>query len=710
MEKQGTYENILFDSLTGLYNLTGFFEVLRNEAPADPPSFCALYLDVVDFKDFNRNYGFAGGNELLKGIAHEISRIFIDCRAFRSDGDHFGIQIFETDEASIRQRIQELQQSIRQYEKGMHITLKAGIAFSDGTEEDPIFVMDHARMACTHTKHVYDEDICLYTVEFAKKAAFHQYVVGGFHDALKKGYIKTYYQREIRALTGQSCGFEALARWDDPVYGMISPAVFVEALEDAHLVHKLDIYMVHQVCCDIRYVMDRGLEAQPISVNLSRLDFSLCDIFEEVEKSREEFDIPVSMLNIEITESAMAAETTALDREIDRFRQAGYKIWMDDFGSGYSSLNNLKSFHFDVLKIDMNFLREFETNPRARVILASIVNMAKELGIHTLAEGVETAEQYDFLRSIGCEKLQGFLIGKPVPFPWENREEGSEEHQKTDEVFAATKPEPLDMTNYYDRIGEVNVLGSMPLSESKGVIETFLPISIVEVIDDRIVFIYANKSYEKFLEELGIDGLAALNRRAELSGVHENDEFRRLARKAETSGHEELAEVVINGNVCTMRLLFLSRTGNRAAFVMLSRNLSRNAESRQAEDIQTAFRYMLHMFFRVDLFDEDGTVENIYLSAVQKRITDEETDSVRAVRIYVERYIRSDDQERFMQFYDMNTILERVREGGKDYITSRFHAVDDKQGALMQSYTIVPFRFEGRWKMLSCCRNLDEIW
>ncbi len=699
-----------YDSVTGLHTLTGFFSFLRNLPDTQDKSGTVIFLDTLNFKDFNQRYGFAAGDELLRGIAHEITRLFPECVACRSSADRFIIHIHSDDKESVQSLLKQLQEDIRQYERGMHITLKAGIYFSDGTEPDPSFAADYAKIACDHAKQVFDQDYYVYDQELAKKAAFHQYVMAGFTEALEKGYIKTYYQREVRALTGQNCGYEALARWEDPEYGMISPAVFVTVLEDAHLIHRLDLYMVENVCKDIRLVLNMGWEAQPVSVNLSRLDFMLCDIFEEVQRIREKYDLPPSMLNIEITESALASDTEPLDRAMELFREAGYKIWMDDFGAGYSSLNNLKSYQFDVLKIDMNFLREFETNPRSHVILASIVNMAKELGMHTLAEGVETQEQYDFMRSIGCEKLQGFLIGKPVPFQEEYQSHSLVNQGTAVSAHARNHPEPRGMQSYYDRIGEVNVLGNMPLRNRKSTAESLLPISIVEMIDDEIHFIYGNEAYIRFLNDLNIPGLSALNERTGLEGIQENEVFRRLAAKAEASKHIETSDVVINGCVCSMELEFLSRVDNRASFVMLSHNLSKNAEVHQAQDLQSVFRYMLQLFFRVDLFDENGTVENIYISPGQDRITDEENQTVLAVKAYAERYIRREDRSRFLRFYDMSTILERVKASGNDYITEMFHANGIDHHSIMQMYSIVPFQYEGHWKALSCCRMLGEMW
>ena len=699
-----------YDSVTGLHTLTGFFTFLRNLPTTQEKSGTVIFLDTLNFRDFNQRYGFAVGDELLRGIAHEITRLFPECVACRSSADHFIIYIHSVQKEEVLSLLDQLQDAVRQYERGMRITLKAGIYVSDGTEPDPSFATDYAKIACDHAKQVFDQDFFVYDQQLAKKAAFHQYVMAGFTEALEKGYIKTYYQREVRALTGQNCGYEALARWEDPEYGMISPAVFVTVLEDAHLIHKLDIYMVENVCRDLRLVLDSGLEAQPVSVNLSRLDFTLCDIFEEVQQIRLKYDLPPSMLNIEITESALAEEAEALDLAMERFREAGYKIWMDDFGAGYSSLNNLKSYQFDVLKIDMNFLREFETNPRSHVILASIVNMAKELGMHTLAEGVETQEQYDFLRNIGCEKLQGFLIGKPVPFQDEYQTDSLVNQGTEVNANARNHPEPRGMQSYYDRIGEVNVLANMPLRNRKSSSESLLPVSIVEIVNEDIIFIYGNNAYIRFLNELKIPDLHALNERVKIKGLQENEIMRRLAVKAEATKVIETADVVINGFICSMELEFLSRVGDRASFVMLSRNLSKNAEVHQAQDLQVVFHYMLQLYFRVDLFDEDGTVQNIYISPGQDRITNEENQTTLAVQMYAERYIRREDRARFIRFYDMSNILERVKAGGKDYITELFHANGVDHHSVMQMYSIVPFQFEGHWKALSCCRMMDEMW
>lgn len=230
-----------------------------------------------------------------------------------------------------------------------------------------------------------------------------QYILDHLDEAIARGYIHVYVQPVVRTLTRQVCGMEALARWQDPVHGLLMPGIFIDVLEKHRRIHKLDLYMVRKICEHYRYSGNRA--DVPVSVNLSRLDYELCDIFFEVESEVRANKVPRSHLCIEITESALSENEDLMRDYIDRFRKAGYAVWMDDFGSGYSSLNVLKDFELDELKIDMRFLSDFHN--RSKMILASIIQMAKHINIQTLAEGVETEEQFAFLRNIGCEKVQG---------------------------------------------------------------------------------------------------------------------------------------------------------------------------------------------------------------------------------------------------------------------------------------------------------------
>lgn len=691
-----------YDDLTGLLNLNGILRcVNESKNKGDSIYSVIIYLNVMNFKAFNQQYGFAGGNEFLKGLSDEIQHIFSDEMIARTSGDHYIILSKSNDKEKIIQKIDKIQEAARKYERGLKMRVKAGIYLSDGSEPDPVFMIDRAKIACDDIIRVYDRDYNFYDDELKKKNELRQYVIDNFEDAFKEHYFKVYYQKEVRALTGKVCGYEALARWIDPIYGMISPGVFVEVLEEVHLIHKLDLYIIEQVCADLKSDIEFGMALEPVSVNLSRLDFELCDIKAEIDKCREKYEIPTNLLNIEITESAIASGESFLGDQIKRFRDSGYQVWMDDFGSGYSSLNNLKIYEFDVLKIDMDFLRTFDTNKKTQVIIATIVNMAKELDIHTLAEGVETKEQYEFLRRIGCEKMQGYLFGKPKPL---------EEFVRPDD-FSFDNCEDIRYADYYHDIGEINFLGSTPLRDKNMEVYNNLPITIMELEDERISFLYANKAYHEFLNSVSVKDIETANSRAYRLDLPENRKMLEVLKSAEKSeNHRSESSIILNGNVVIAKVRFIARQGNRAAFTVVPRNLSLEGnEKKLADSIHVAMAHVFNQYFRVDLYDEDGTVENLYLNSEQLPVADNESNAAKAVAKYADLYLYPEDRERFKKFYDISTVRERVEKSSSDYIVDYYHSALSGDEGRMQMYMILPFYYNDRWKYISCCRYADEI-
>lgn len=240
------------------------------------------------------------------------------------------------------------------------------------------------------------------------------YVIEHLDEAIEKHWVRVHYQPIMRTITGQLCAMEGLARWDDPNWGFLTPPFFIGILEQHNLIHKLDAFLIEEVCRNQARVRKAGLPSVPVSLNLSRLDFINCDIFEVVENAVRKYNVPRDLLHLEIVENILTDRNKKIGEVLDRFRAAGYEIWMDDFGSGYSSLKFLKDQRFDVLKMDMAFLKS--DTQRARDIIISIISMDKRIGNRTLAEGVETQEQFEFLREIGCEKIQGYYLGRPRPY------------------------------------------------------------------------------------------------------------------------------------------------------------------------------------------------------------------------------------------------------------------------------------------------------
>jgi diguanylate cyclase (GGDEF)-like protein len=403
------------DTLTGMWNQAHFYRVVQ-EKMADPDiraqGITVIYFDLNHFKLFNEKYGFQKGDELLYEIARRLWHSFLERMVARFSEDHFVVCTLAREVEPIVLKIHE---DIAKLVPGAKLEIKAGIYKVEEDCNDIGLACDHARLACKSIKTRYDTPYIFYNEAIHSKLQMQQFVLDNIDDAVEHENIKVFYQPVVRTRTGEICGYEALARWKDPEKGLISPASFIDILEEHRQIHKLDLFVLKKVCEDYAMLRDRGEMLVPVSINLSRLDFNLCNVIDEVEKYRKAVDMPVNMIDIEITESALTDDDALIKREIDQFRELGYQVWIDDFGTGYSSLTNILNYKFDTLKIDLAFLRQYDKNPRSGAVLGFIVQAAHTMGHVTLTEGVETEEHFEFLKTIGCDKAQGYHFGKPEP-------------------------------------------------------------------------------------------------------------------------------------------------------------------------------------------------------------------------------------------------------------------------------------------------------
>lgn len=407
------------DSLTGLFNMSFFYQ--RAQAILGLPenrrmNIAFIHFDIPNFKLYNERYGFRMGDELLCEVAHVLRSIFDDGIVARFSDDHFVVCAITPTKEDVIALVESAMELILQSEEAnKRVRIKAGIYYLDDRFAEVGLACDHARLACNSIKGRHDISCCIYDELLREKMHKQQYVVDNIDNAIENGYIKVFYQPVIRVKTGEICGYEALVRWIDPVMGFLSPADFIETLEQFHLIHRVDGYIVERVCEDYKRLKEQGEPLVPVSINLSRLDFELCNVFEVIEEARERYGVPRDMLDLEITESVLNESGDLIRTETQKLHDAGYHVWIDDFGSGYSSLNVLTEFTFDVLKLDLVFLRSYDHNPKTGELLTYIIRGAIGMGIQPLTEGVETKEHYEFLKKIGCERAQGYYFGKPQP-------------------------------------------------------------------------------------------------------------------------------------------------------------------------------------------------------------------------------------------------------------------------------------------------------
>lgn len=410
----GNLQSDSIDALTGLPNMQAFTIRAHNliETVANKEGVAFIYFDLENFKSYNEKHGFQSGDDLLRGIAQILRESFPLRLIARFGDDHFVVMSYASEyEECLAQALNKAYD----LHGRVDMPLKAGVYLYEDKTEDISVACDHAKTACSSVKNRYDKFWRVYDNELRVAEERRTHVISHLDDAIANNWLQIYYQPIINASTNEIVECEALVRWIDPTYGFLPPMAFIGELERAYLIHKVDLWMVEHVCADYRARVDAGLPPLPVSVNLSRLDFLLCDIEAEVLRITRTYDVPHGDLHLEVTESALSEDFAQLVVITNRLRSQGFEVWLDDFGSDYSSLTTLKDFPCDVIKLDLMFLRSFGKNDRTPVIIEEVVTLAKKLGARCLAEGVEEPEHLAFLARVGCDLAQGYLISKPEP-------------------------------------------------------------------------------------------------------------------------------------------------------------------------------------------------------------------------------------------------------------------------------------------------------
>ena len=402
------------DEITGIPTMQ-FFRIRADEMLGNildigkKPS--VAYFNIGNFKAYNEENGFRKGDSLLRSIADVIKEEFENRLIARFAEDHFVVLCYREE---IEEKILNVIGRVKPLFGGINMTIKAGVAeFTEG--ENVGITCDKAKLACDSIKHEFGKSIEYYSDKLENRNRLQRYVVSHIDGAIERGYLRVYYQPIVDISTGKIIELEALARWIDPIHGFLSPGDFIPPLEESKLIHKIDRFISEQVCKDQEIVKRRAGYTVPVSINLSRLDFMITNVVESLKDIVSQNHVETSSIHLEVTESALVKDSEELKKKLNELKVAGFDIWLDDFGSGYSSLNSLQEFNFDVVKVDMRFMRTLESNPQTKIIVKSIIEMTKNLKLKSLVEGVETEAQYNFIKEIGVDLAQGFLFSRPVP-------------------------------------------------------------------------------------------------------------------------------------------------------------------------------------------------------------------------------------------------------------------------------------------------------
>lgn len=515
-----------------------------------------------------------------------------------------------------------------------------------------------------------------------------KHIESHIEEAIAEKQVKVYLQPNVRGLTQRVCGAEALSRWIDPKYGMIYPGDFISVLEKTLKIHLLDLYVFREICKNLGERLERKETVFPISLNFSRLDFNIGDFLDQLESIVEQYHVPKNLLHIEVTESVVMHNEGYMKYVVKKLHELGYQVWMDDFGSGYSSLNLLKEFEFDTFKIDMRFLSDM--GKKSLIIIYSILYMAKEIGIHTVAEGVETEEQFRFLKHAGCERMQGYYFGRPEPMEnWLSDliEKNGVESRKEDYLF--------------DQVGLVNIISPTPfvldrLDDSPNIygFETVIPIAVCSETGGKICHLNFTEPYRDNLLDLGYAGTHdfqdALNNRKVLLA----EKIRDIMMLARDSMEVESMDFISSGKHCHLQVRLVTSMDECFIYLIRIDVLTNNRVFRKIKDMNDTLRTLYSVYDMVILLNlRSDTLLPVYMCELFDRIKESENLSAE-INKYVYKNVHPDDKEHCWAFLNPQDMWQRLKNSEEGFLLSYFRSRNKhgkfvwKRFVLVRSYDI----------------------
>ena len=403
------------DLMTGVYTREYLFTKISEKLVNDPDTvYYILYIDVKNFRMVNDIFGTEFGDHTIRHMGEWISNYLSpNCIYGRLIGASFGVLMpkNEWEHDYIEKTLTNF--ILKDQKASYHVLIHVGIYEIESKDEDVSVMFDRAFLSLSTITDEFHVHIAYYDAAIREKILWDQNISGQLKEAIENRDLCPYLQ-PIADCSGNIVGAEALARWEHAEYGFLAPYKFIPVFEHNGLIVDVDQHM-WRCACEILARWKKLGSDKFISVNISPMDFYFIDVYEKLNSLVREYEIDPSKLRIEITETVMMDDAENRMEILQQFREAGFIVEMDDFGSGYSSLNMLKDMPVDVLKIDMKFLGKSNNVERARIIVDNIISLSRDLGVTALTEGVETEEQYDSLSAMGCELFQGYYFAKPMP-------------------------------------------------------------------------------------------------------------------------------------------------------------------------------------------------------------------------------------------------------------------------------------------------------
>ena len=673
-QEESQYRGSYYDYMTGLPNMAYFYELAeagRKRMREQKIDFAMIYFDLTGLKRFNRRHGFAEGDRLIRAVASILAKHFSSENCARFAQDHFAVF---APEAGLQERLDTVISECADANEGKSLPLRIGI-YLDRIEKVEIGVAcDRARLAADVRKKSKESYYSFFDMEMLAEEKNRQEIIDNLDRAIEEGWIRVYYQPIVRSANGKVCDVEALARWHDPVRGLLMPASFIPILEEAMLIPKLDLCVVRQVLRDIKANKAAGIEIIPVSINFSRMDFDACDLVNEICALVDEANVDRKLVHIEITESVVGSDFDYIKEQVERFRAQGFQVWMDDFGSGYSSLDVLQSIKFDLIKFDMGFMRRLDQGDEGKIILTEMMKMATSLGVDTVCEGVETEGQVRFLQEIGCAKLQGFYFMKPAP-PAQIMEKYT--------VTIQDGIEDLRQSAYYDTMGRVNLydlsfLANMDGSVTKNTFDT-LPMGIMEVNSegDKVRYVRSNQSFRDFMKrafQLEISD-PDLEYSMMVDG-HGSDIMKAIAQCRKSENRAFIDEELEDGSVVHsfLRRIVHNPVNGKDSFAFAVLSITEPGENTTYADIARALAADYYNIYVIDLDTNDYVEYSSQVGGEELSVKRRGADFFESARRDTMTSIYAEDREPFLALFTKENVLRDVDTQG--VFTTTYRLID----------------------------------
>lgn len=411
------------DILTNAYTVERFRHIAQKLLDANPDKkYAVFYVDFADFKYINDLFGYAWGDRILKEYASIIQKDMRHDEVFcRVNADNFVILRCYESKKEVLERQKEVDGRITEYMRKSSekhaLTVCCGLCCIEDVIEDLKIegLMDRANFARKTVKTGKFDRYRFYNESIRRKLFEEKSIESNMETALEQREFKVYYQPKVELATNKVVCSEALVRWQKPDGTVISPADFIPVFEKNYTIPLLDRYVFEEVCRWLRHLLDMGRKALPVSVNVSRLQFYNSDFVKVYAEIRDRYKIPSRLLEIEFTETILFDNWDVLNGIVEDLHKAGFSCSIDDFGKGYSSLSTIQNLNIDVLKIDAVFFPNITTKEKDRLLVEGIIKLVRQFGVVTVAEGIETMEQVEFLRSVNCDIIQGYVFYRPMP-------------------------------------------------------------------------------------------------------------------------------------------------------------------------------------------------------------------------------------------------------------------------------------------------------